>query len=388
MPAFARPRHGGAAVSPHNWGAQAVRRAPGDGIARRSPYNARFIRTLVAVPVKVFRGLPNAESRAPCALTIGNFDGVHRGHQSLLARARAAADARGLPLCVMTFEPHPREFFTPDKAPARIAMLRDKLDSLRRHGVDRVVVEHFNAHFAGQSPEAFVENVLWHGLHARWLLVGDDFRFGARRAGDFAYLEQAGKRYGFDVEQMGSISEGGIRISSSAVRQALAEGDLEHARRLLGHGYVISGHVIHGRKLGRDLGFPTLNLRISHKRPAVSGIFVVQVHGLADHPLPGVASIGVRPTIEDAGRVLLEVHLFDFDRTVYGHIVQVEFMKKLRDEARFDSLEALTAAIAKDSADARAFFGMTVPDGAAAPEADAGGRDVSRRATSATDRIS
>jgi len=350
-----------------------------------SPYNARFTQTLDAVLVKVFRGLPNAESRAPCALTIGNFDGVHRGHQSLLARARAAADARGLPLCVMTFEPHPREFFTPDKAPARIALLRDKLESLRRNGVDRVVVEHFNAHFAAQSPQAFVENVLWHGLHTRWLLVGDDFRFGARRAGDFAYLQQAGAQFGFDVEQMGSVSEGGVRISSSAVRQALVSGDLEHARRLLGHGYAISGHVVHGRKLGRDLGFPTINLRISHKRPAVSGIFVVQVHGLGEHPVPGVASIGVRPTIEDAGRVLLEVHLFDFNQSIYGKLVRVEFMKKLRDEARFDGLEALTAAIAKDCADARAFFGLTVPGSPAGTPPAAGSRDF---ATSATDRIS
>jgi len=350
-----------------------------------SPYNARFTQTLDAVLVKVFRGLPNAESRAPCALTIGNFDGVHRGHQSLLARARAAADARGLPLCVMTFEPHPREFFTPDKAPARIALLRDKLESLRRNGVDRVVVEHFNAHFAAQSPQAFVENVLWHGLHTRWLLVGDDFRFGARRAGDFAYLQQAGAQFGFDVEQMGSVSEGGVRISSSAVRQALVSGDLEHARRLLGHGYAISGHVVHGRKLGRDLGFPTINLRISHKRPAVSGIFVVQVHGLGEHPVPGVASIGVRPTIEDAGRVLLEVHLFEFNQSIYGKLVRVEFMKKLRDEARFDGLEALTAAIAKDCADARAFFGLTVPGSPAGTPPAAGSRDF---ATSATDRIS
>lgn len=335
--------------------------------------------------MKVFRGLPNAESRAPCALTIGNFDGVHRGHQSLLARARAAADARGLPLCVMTFEPHPREFFTPDKAPTRIALLRDKLESLRRNGVDRVVVEHFNAHFAAQSPQAFVENVLWHGLHARWLLVGDDFRFGAKRAGDFAYLQQAGQQLGFAVEQMGSVSEGGVRISSSAVRQALTEGDLEHARRLLGHGYAISGHVVHGRKLGRDLGFPTINLRISHKRPAVNGIFVVQVHGLAEHALPGVASIGVRPTIEDAGRVLLEVHLFDFDQSIYGKLVRVEFMKKLRDEARFDGLEELTAAITRDSAQARAFFGLTEPSSPGGASPAAGSRDF---ATSATDRIS
>ena len=336
--------------------------------------------------MKVFRGLPNAESRAPCALTIGNFDGVHRGHQSLLARARAAADARGLPLCVMTFEPHPREFFMPEKAPTRIALLRDKLESLRRHGVDRLVVEHFNAHFAGQSPQAFVENVLWSGLHARWVLVGDDFRFGAKRAGDFTYLKEAGRQMGFEVEQMGSVSEGGIRISSSAVREALAGGDLEHARRLLGHGYSISGHVVHGRKLGRELGFPTLNLRISHKRPAVNGIFVVQVHGLADKPLPGVASIGVRPTIEDAGRVLLEVHLFGVNENLYGKLVRVEFMKKLRDEERFDDLEALTAAIANDSAQARAFFGLPEPGQPAGSADGIGKREFSR--TSATDRIS
>ncbi|SOY89011.1 bifunctional riboflavin kinase and FAD synthetase [Cupriavidus taiwanensis] len=384
MPPFAVSRHGGRAGCGTKAAAPGPAGGSGSGKPTHSPYNARFTRIDSRRPVKVFRGLPNAESRAPCALTIGNFDGVHRGHQSLLARARAAADARGLPLCVMTFEPHPREFFTPDKAPTRIALLRDKLESLRRNGVDRVVVEHFNAHFAGQSPQEFVENVLWHGLHTRWLLVGDDFRFGAKRAGDFAYLQEAGRRYGFDVEQMGSVSEGGIRISSSAVRQALADGDLEHARRLLGHGYAISGHVIHGRKLGRDLGFPTLNLRISHKRPAVSGIFVVQVHGIADHPLPGVASIGVRPTIEDAGRVLLEVHLFDFNESLYGKLVRVEFMKKLRDEARFDSLDELTAAIAKDSADARAFFGLTAPGAAAAEAEGSGRRDF---ATSATDRI-
>ncbi|ALF88860.1 Riboflavin biosynthesis protein RibF [Ralstonia solanacearum] len=331
--------------------------------------------------VKVFRGLPNAESRAPCALTIGNFDGVHRGHQSLLARARAAADARGLPLTVMTFEPHPREFFMPDRAPTRIALLRDKLESLRRQGVDRVVVEHFNAHFAAQTPTEFVRNVLVDGLHTRWLLVGDDFRFGAKRAGDFTYLQAAGAQFDFEVEQMGSVSESGIRISSSAVREALAAGDLEHARRLLGHGYAISGHVVHGQKLGRSLGFPTLNLRISHRKPAVSGIFIVQVHGLAEKPLPAVASIGVRPTVDDSGRVLLEVHIFDYHANAYSKLVRVEFMKKLRDEARFDSLDALKDAIARDCVDARHFFGLALPP---AGESPALRRDF---ATSATDRI-
>lgn len=237
--------------------------------------------------VKVFRGLPNAESRAPCALTIGNFDGVHRGHQALLARVRAAANARGLPVCVMTFEPHPREFFNPAGAPPRIAMLRDKLEALREHGVDRVVVEHFNHTFASQSPQAFVERTLVNGLHTRWMMVGDDFCYGAKRAGTFDTLKAAGEQYGFEVEQMGTIAgSDGTRISSSGVRTALAAGDLEAAASALGHSYAISGHVAHGLKLGRDLGFPTLNLPIAHKRPALSGIFVVQVHGLGPHRWP------------------------------------------------------------------------------------------------------
>ncbi|WP_199031314.1 bifunctional riboflavin kinase/FAD synthetase [Ralstonia sp. ASV6] len=328
--------------------------------------------------MEVLRGLPHADSRAPCALTIGNFDGVHRGHQSLLARARAAADARRLPLTVMTFEPHPREFFTPDRAPTRIALLRDKLESLRNHGVDRVVVEHFNAHFASQSPSDFVRRVLVESLHTRWLLVGDDFRFGAKRAGDFTYLQAAGAQFGFEVEQMGVIAEGGTRISSSAVRAALAAGDLEQARRLLGHGYAISGHVLHGQKLGRSLGFPTLNLRITHHKPAVLGIFVVQVHGLADTPLPAVASIGVRPTVDDSGRVLLETHVFGYNENAYGKLIRVEFLKKLRDEARYDSLDALRDAIARDCVAAREHFSLP------AAADDIPGRDF---ATSATDRI-
>ncbi|MEK6315750.1 MULTISPECIES: bifunctional riboflavin kinase/FAD synthetase [Burkholderia] len=330
--------------------------------------------------VKVFRGLPNAESRAPCALTIGNFDGVHRGHQALLARVRAAADARGLPVCVMTFEPHPREFFNPAGAPPRIAMLRDKLEALRENGVDRVVVEHFNHTFANQAPEAFVEQTLVNGLHTRWMIVGDDFRYGARRAGNFASLQEAGARHGFDVEQMATLAApNGARISSSGVRASLAAGDLDAAKQALGHGYAISGHVAHGLKLGRDLGFPTLNLSIAHKRPALSGIFVVLVHGLGEAPLPAVASLGVRPTVVDAGRVLLEVHILDWHGDAYGKLVRVEFLKKLRDEAKFIDLETLTRAIAQDVVDTRAYF--------AAHGVPPGGR-ATGFATSATDRIS
>jgi riboflavin kinase/FMN adenylyltransferase len=310
--------------------------------------------------MKVFRGLPNAAARAPCALTIGNFDGVHRGHQALLARVRAAADRLQLESAVMTFEPHPREFFARKmgdlaKAPPRIANLRDKLQALENNGVDRVIVEHFCDAFAGQSPQAFVEKVLVEGLHVKWLMVGDDFCYGARRAGNVAMLTEAGKQYGFDVEVLPTVRNGETRISSSAVRAALAQGDFAQAQALLGHPYSISGHVIHGAKLGRDIGFPTLNLRVPH-RPALAGIFIVQVHGLADRPLPAVASLGVRPTVEDAGRVLLEVHVFDFARNCYGKVVRVEFLQKLRDEEKFIDLPTLVKAIEHDATQAREFF--------------------------------
>ncbi len=346
--------------------------------------------------MRVFRGLPNAESRAPCALTIGNFDGVHRGHQALLARVREAARERGVPACVMTFEPHPREFFDPAGAPPRIAMLRDKLEALRMNGVERVVVEHFNRTFASQSPEAFVEHVIVGGLHARWVLIGDDFRYGAKRAGDFDSLKAAGARYGFEVERMATVADpSGARISSSAVRAFLTAGDLDAAREALGRDYLISGHVVHGLKLGRDLGFPTLNLPIAHKRPALAGIFIVRVHGIEPEPLAGVASLGLRPTVDDSGRVLLEVHLLDWHGDAYGKLVRVEFLKKLRDEEKFTDLETLTAAIARDVANARAYFaaaggarGGVAPCAAVRPaNPGAPGSRATGFSTSATDRI-
>jgi riboflavin kinase/FMN adenylyltransferase len=310
--------------------------------------------------MKVFRGLPNGPSRAPCALTIGNFDGVHFGHQALLARVRDAATRLGIEAAVMTFEPHPREYFaqlagTPEKAPARIANLRDKLQSLSDAGVDRVIVEHFSAQFAALTPQEFTKNVLVDGLHVKWLMVGDDFCYGARRAGNVELLIEAGKQYGFHVETLPTVMNDGQRVSSSAVRAALAAGNFALTEQLLGHPYAMSGHVVHGKKLGRTLGFPTLNLRVAH-RPALSGIFVVQVHGLADHPLPAVASLGVRPTVDDSGRVLLEVHLFDFAGSCYGKTVRVEFLQKLRDEEKYVDLPTLTAAITRDSNQAREYF--------------------------------
>jgi riboflavin kinase/FMN adenylyltransferase len=310
--------------------------------------------------MKVFRGLPNDRARAPCALTIGNFDGVHRGHQALLAHVTASARRLGLEAAVMTFEPHPREYFAQRagdllRAPARIANLRDKLESLEAAGVDRVIVEHFNESFAALSPQDFTQRVLVDGLHVKWLMVGDDFCYGARRAGNVALLAEAGKHYDFVVESLPAVLHDATRISSSAVRAALAQGDFATTRALLGHPYSMSGHVIHGAKLGRTLGFPTLNLRVVH-RPALAGIFIVQVHGLADRPLPAVASLGVRPTVEDAGRMLLEVHLFDWNASCYGKLVRVEFLVKLRDEEKYVDLPTLTAAIERDASQARAWF--------------------------------
>ncbi len=331
--------------------------------------------------MRVFRGFHHPGIADACALTIGNFDGVHRGHQAMLALLRSEAQHRGLASCVMTFEPHPRDYFAeltgkPELAPARIATLRDKLAELERCGIEQVVVLRFDRSFASQSPQAFVDDVLVKGLGAKYVLVGDDFRFGAKRAGDYAMLDAAGAAAGFDVARMMSYEVHGERVSSSAVREALAGGDMARATRLLGRPYSLSGHVVHGRKLGRDLGqsapgrhdgFRTLNLRFSHPKPAALGIFAVRTHGLADRPLDGVASLGRRPTVDDSGRVLLEVHCLEWPAALgtegaYGKIIRVELLHKLRDEARYDSLEALTAAIRKDADDARAFLAAHAAD--------------------------
>jgi riboflavin kinase / FMN adenylyltransferase len=316
--------------------------------------------------MQVFRGVHHAALAPACALTIGNFDGVHRGHQAMLALLRSEAQHRGLPSTVLTFEPHPRDYFAalagkPELAPPRIGTLRDKLYELERCGIDQVVVLPFDQALASLSPQAFVDQVLVQGLHARYVLVGDDFRFGARRAGDYALLDSLGTERGFDVARMLSYEVHGVRVSSSVVREALAAGDMDRVGRLLGRPYSISGHVVHGRKLGRTLDCPTMNVRFGHEKPATQGIFAVRTHGLAPEPLEGVASLGVRPTVEEAGRVLLEVYCLDWPPELgseggYGKIVRVELLHKLHDEARYDGLEALQAAIHKDIADAKAFF--------------------------------
>ncbi len=316
--------------------------------------------------MQVFRGIQHAALAPACALTIGNFDGVHRGHQAMLALLRNEARHRGLPSTVLTFEPHPRDYFAtlmgkPELAPSRVATLRDKLSELENCGVDQVVVLPFDKALASLTPEAFVDRILVHGLKAKYVLVGDDFRFGAKRAGDYALLDAMGSAKGFDVARMNSYEVHGERVSSSLVREALERGDMKAVATMLGRPYTVSGHVVHGQKLGRSLDCRTLNVRFGHPKPATMGIFVVRTHGLADHPLEGVASLGVRPTVEEAGRVLLEVHCFDWPAQLgseggYGKIVRVELLHKLRDEARYDGLEALQAAIHKDIADAREFF--------------------------------
>ncbi|GAB4126176.1 MAG: bifunctional riboflavin kinase/FAD synthetase [Rubrivivax sp.] len=282
--------------------------------------------------MKIQRGLLPATG--PCALTIGSFDGVHRGHQAMLALLVGEARHRGLPATVLTFEPHPRDFFFARRggpaAPARVGTLRDKLAELARCGVERTVVLRFDDALAALPPEAFIERVLRRGLDARYVLVGDDFRFGARRAGDYALLDAAGAAQGFDVARMQSYEVHGLRVSSSAVREALAAGEMGRAAELLGRPYAVSGRVLHGRKLGRDLGFRTLNQRFGHPRPAAMGIFVSRVAGLGPTPLPAEAG--------------------------YGRRITVELLHKLHDERPYPSLETLRAGIAQDVADARAWW--------------------------------
>ncbi|HVZ43341.1 MAG TPA: bifunctional riboflavin kinase/FAD synthetase [Ramlibacter sp.] len=323
--------------------------------------------------MRIFRGFHHPGVAPACALTIGNFDGVHRGHQAMLALLNNEASHRGVPSCVLTFEPHPRDYFAgvmrkPEVAPARVATLRDKLTELARCGVQQCIVLEFDAQLSSLVPEAFVDEVLVRGLGAKYVLVGDDFRFGAKRAGDYGMLDSAGSRQGFDVARMNSYQVHGLRVSSSAVRDALGRGDMAGATALLGRPYSISGHVVHGRKLGRELGFKTLNLRFAHWKPAAGGIFAVHVHGLAQQPLEGVANLGIRPSLDPAdvngGRVLLETHCLRWPEPLgeeggYGKIIRVDLLHKLHDELRYDSLDALKAGIGRDCDAARAFFAAT-----------------------------
>ena len=302
--------------------------------------------------MQVFRGLP-PDADTHVALTIGNFDGVHRGHRAMLSRLVEAAEDLALPSAVMTFDPPPREFFAKASAPPRLSSVRDKIEAFAAHGVARTYIARFNARIASLDPEAFIEGVLLRRLGVRWVLVGEDFRFGKGRAGDIRTLRAAART--FSVEAMRTVAIDNERASSTAVRAALAAGDLARARALLGRGFMIWGRVGHGAKLGRQLGFPTANIVLKRK-PAVAGIFAVRVHGLDGSPRTGVASVGVRPTVATEPVPVLEVFIFDFDAPIYGRRIGVEFMHKLRDEERYPDLDTLTRQIGHDVAQARDYF--------------------------------
>lgn len=311
--------------------------------------------------MKFIRGIYNLrEQHRGCVLTIGNFDGVHRGHQALLARLCEEGRQRNLPVVVMIFEPQPIELFAGDKAPVRLTRLRDKVRYLSEAGVDAVLCVRFDRRFAALTAQSFVADLLVNKLGVKFLAVGDDFRFGAGRQGDFLLLQNAGVEYGFDVIATQSFCDVGKRISSTSVRQALADDNLPLAASLLGHPFSISGRVVHGDALGRTLGFPTANLPLRRYVSPVKGVYAVEVLGLGDRPLPGVANIGTRPTVAGM-RQQLEVHLLDVAMNLYGRHIEVVLRDKIRNEQRFASLDALKEQIAKDVVSARTFFGLKTP---------------------------
>ena len=307
--------------------------------------------------MRVIRGLhPQARGTPGCVATIGNFDGVHLGHRAVFQRLSAEGRALALPTTVITFEPQPMEFFAPERAPARLTRLREKLDALAHCGVDQVALLPFGARLAAMGARAFVQELLVDRLGVRFLLVGDDFRFGHAREGDFGLLQTMGREHGFAVEDLNTVTHGGERVSSTRIREALARGDLGLARHLLGRPYRICGRIGHGDKRGRTIGYPTANINLHRRVSPLHGVYAVTVEGVADRPWPGVANIGIRPTVGGGTRYLLEVHLFDLAADLYGRHAQVEFRLKLRDEQRFASFEDLKAQIDRDAAAARAYL--------------------------------
>jgi len=291
----------------------------------------------------------------PSAIAIGSFDGVHLGHAAILSRVVAQANARSLDPAVLTFEPLPREFLSPESAPARLTTLTERLWEISRHGIRTAFVERFDARFAALTPDAFCVR-LRQNYGARWVMVGPDFRFGARRGGDTALLEAAGRRLGFELVVLPQVVAGEARVSSTRVREALARADFAGAEQLLGRPYAITGRVMHGARRGRTLGFPTANVRLARRKPALSGIFAVKCYGAATRGLEGVASLGLNPAVPSQGRATLEAFLFDFSGDLYGRRLRIEFLKKLRDEAPFASLDELAAQIGRDCEEAREFF--------------------------------
>jgi len=309
--------------------------------------------------MRVIRGLHNLVPRHRGSIaTIGNFDGVHLGHKAVFERLLAQGRVLHLPATVITFEPQAMEYFAPDAAPARLTRLREKLTALAACGIEQTMLLEFGPKLARMGAREFVRKLLVNGLGVRHLLVGDDFRFGHGREGDFRLLQEVGREHGFAVENLHTIRHGDQRVSSTRIREALAQGELEIARRLLGRTYRICGRVVHGNKRGRDMGFPTANLSLHRRVSPLRGVYAVVVEGLTDHPWPGVANLGTRPSVDNGTRHLLEIHLFDFAGNLYGRHLEVEFRHKLRDEKRFESFEMLEAQIGQDAMTARRLLGV------------------------------
>jgi riboflavin kinase / FMN adenylyltransferase len=306
--------------------------------------------------MELVRGLHNMKpGHRGCVLTVGNYDGVHLGHQQMIGALERRAAEFDIPGTVLVFEPSSKEFMDPEGAPPRLTRWREKYQALETLGVERLVTLHFDARIRAMSPQEFVDELIVGALGTRHVVVGDDFRYGCKASGTIETLIESGRAAGFTVEQIPQYQVEGIRVSSTVVRERLERGDFAGAARLLGRGYSMRGRVIRGTELGRTLGFPTANLRLQRRKPPLWGVAAVFAHGIASHALPGVASLGTRPTVGGV-EPLLEVNLFDFSGDLYGRAIEVEFVAKLRDEAKFESLDAMTAQMKRDAAQARAIL--------------------------------
>jgi riboflavin kinase/FMN adenylyltransferase len=306
--------------------------------------------------MKLIRGLYNLKQPLPpSAVTIGNFDGVHRGHQLVISQLKRVSGDASLPTVVIIFEPQPIEYFAPDKAPGRLARFREKIAYLKAQQIDYLLCLRFDQQLANLSAQDFVQQILIDSVSVKHLVVGDDFHFGKNRQGNFQFLMDHSEAFGFKVDETETLMVDGERVSSTRIRACIQQDDFTRAAELLGRPYSLSGKIVHGKKLGRQLGYPTINIKMGDKTLIVKGIFAVMVKGIDNRPLQGVASIGTRPTVNGVDTIL-EVYILDFDRDVYGYSVEVEFLHKIRNEAKFDSLEELTTWIAQDTEQAKAFF--------------------------------
>ena len=307
--------------------------------------------------MRLIRGLPHLEPlENGCVLTIGNFDGLHLGHRAVIEKLAAHGKVLGLPVIVMIFEPQPLEYFLGRNSPSRLMRLREKVIQFLKLPVDDLLILRFNQHIANCDAEQFISDILIKKLNVKHLVVGDDFHFGKARRGNFAMLKEKGRVFGFDVEDTGSYYVDGQRVSSTLIRDALGAGDLAEAEKLLGRCYSVCGRVAHGDKRGRMIGYPTANIRMFRKNTPVSGVYAVTMTGIDGREFEGVANVGTRPTVDGSSKVILETHLFDFDKEIYGRYVEVHFKRKIRDEMRFQSLDELKAQIVKDVADTKKIF--------------------------------